>query len=406
MLFFTLYCRIFQFCFGLGSRLLPWRQPKRIDGCGSLSTIPTLLVENGARNPLIVTGPRLIKAPFWNALFSELQPHNLSYSVFSDCRPDPTVSSIEAIVRQYRDDGCDCIIAVGGGSNLDAAKAAAARIVRPNRTLAQLGGLLKVRKRLPLFLAVPTTAGTGSETTIAAVVTDDTTHRKYAISDLCLIPHYAILDPQLTVSLPPAVTAATGMDALTHAIEAYLGWAYNTKETRRLAEEAVVAIFQYLERAYRDGSDLEARSALLTASFQAGVAFTRASVGNVHAIAHTLGGLYGIPHGLANAVVLPIVLEDYGAAAEKKLARLAELTDCKQDGTDAEKAQALIAAIHAMNRRMGIPRHLDCLQPDDFPKMAAWAGKEANPLYPVPVIYDEKRLISILEKVQGGMTSP
>ncbi len=398
----TQYCRLFQCCFGLGMRVLPWRQPKRIDGDGSLSTIPTLLVENHVKTPLIVTGPRLIRAPFWNGLFSALRQAGCTYSVFADCRADPPVSNVESIVQQYHREHCDSIVAVGGGSNLDAAKAAAARIARPDRSLAQLGGLLKVRRTIPLLIAVPTTAGTGSETTIAAVVTDDATHHKYAINDLCLIPHYAILDPQLTVFLPPATTAATGMDALTHAVEAYLGRFYHTRETQHLAEEAVVSIFRYLERAYQDGNDLEARNALLVASFQAGAAFTRASVGNVHAIAHTLGGLYGIPHGLANAVVLPIVLEDYGTTVERKLARLAELTHCKQEGTNAEKARALIDAIKSMNQRMGIPQHFPQIQPRDYPKMAAWASREANPLYPVPVIYHPKRFILLFERIRGA----
>lgn len=172
---------------------------------------------------------------------------------------------------------------------------------------------------------MPTTAGTGSETTIAAVVTGSD-HHKYAISDLCLIPRYAILDPALTVGLPPHITAETGMDALTHAVEAYLSRFYNTKQTRLLAENAVVTIFTHLERAYRDGTSLPDRAAMLQASFDAGAAFTRASVGNVHAIAHTLGGLYGVPHGLANAVLLPLVLEDYGKAAYPRLAVLPHLS--------------------------------------------------------------------------------
>ena len=180
---------------------------------------------------------------------------------------------------------------------------------------------------------MPTTAGTGSETTIAAVVTGSD-HHKYAISDLCLIPRYAILDPVLTVGLPPHITAETGMDALTHAVEAYLSRFYNTKQTRLLAEHAVVAIFTHLERAYRDGTSLPDRTAMLQASFDAGAAFTRASVGNVHAIAHTLGGLYGVPHGLANAVLLPLVLEDYGKAACPRLARLAALVGLKGESEE------------------------------------------------------------------------
>ena len=279
-------------------------------------------------------------------------------------------------------------------------RSAAARVVRPDKTVAQLGGLLKVRRPLPLFIAVPTTAGTGSEATIAAVVTGEE-HRKYAVSDLCLIPRYAVLDPTLTLSLPPAVTAQTGMDALTHAVEAYLSLYYNTRETRALAESAVRDIFRYLPVACRDGQSLTARERMLRASFDAGCAFTRASVGNVHAIAHTLGGLYNTAHGLANAVILPIVLEDYGTAAEEKLARLAEITGTKTTGTAHEKSAACIAAIRAMNARMGIPGHLDVIREEDIPQMVAWALREANPTYPVPVLYDEAHCAEVIRRVRG-----
>ena len=317
-------------------------------------------------------------------------------SIFSAVEPNPSVETVEKIAEQYRIDRCDCFLVIGGGSPMDAAKAAAALLVRPNRSLSSLAGLLKVRRRIPPFIAVPTTAGTGSETTIAAVITGRD-HRKYAVSDLCLIPRYAILDPTLSAGLPPHITAETGMDALTHAVEAYLSRFYNTRKTRAQAERAVVTIFSHLERAYRDGASLPDRAAMLQASFDAGAAFTRASVGNVHAIAHTLGGLYGTAHGLANAVLLPIVLEDYGAAAYPRLARLAHLVGIQEASAEAS-ARAFIAEIRAMNARMGIPDHFDCIRSEDIPLMASWACREANPVYPVPVIYDRARFARVIER--------
>ena len=233
---------------------------------------------------------------------------------------------------------------------------------------------------------------------VTAVITGSD-HHKYAVSDLCLIPRYAILDPTLSVGLPPHITAETGMDALTHAVEAYLSRFYNTGMTRALAESAVVTIFAHLERAYRDGASLEDRAAMLQASFDAGAAFTRASVGNVHAIAHTLGGLYGTPHGLANAVLLPLVLEDYGAAAYSRLARLAGLVGLPGE-TKETRAKAFIAEIRAMNARMGIPDHFDTIREEDIPLMSKWASQEANPVYPVPVIYDEARFARVIERAR------
>ena len=388
-----LWYRTYQCVFGLGARLLPWRRPETVTGPGSLSRIPSLLTKYGARRPLVAASRRQCADPAFQQMLSRLE----GYALFSDIQPNPPVSTVEAAAALYRREGCDSLVAVGGGSPMDTAKAAAALLARPGRTLSQLAGLLKVRRPIPPFIAVPTTAGTGSETTIAAVVTG-ADHHKYAVSDLCLIPRCAVLDPLLTVSLPPRTTAETGMDALTHAVEAYLSRFYPTRETNRLAEEAVVTIFRTLEYACTRGGDVDARQALLTASYQAGAAFTRASVGNVHAIAHTLGGLYGVGHGLANAVLLPVVLRDYGPAAHRKLARLAELVGLP-GGTDAEKAAAFIDAILAMNARLGIPTGFSCIREEDLPQMAAWAAKEANPTYPVPVIYDRDRFIRVIRQV-------
>jgi len=390
------YCRTFQFVFDKGARLLPWRKPVCISGSGCFQRIPALLAQAGAVHPMIVASRRQAAADAFSAMTGQLP----DFSLFSDVEANPSVDTAEKIAAQYRRDGCDSFIAIGGGSPMDAAKAAAARIVRPDRSLAQMGGLLKVGRALPPFAAVPTTAGTGSETTIAAVVTDSVTHRKYAVTDLQLIPRWAVLDPELTLSLPPAITAQTGMDALTHALEAYVSWTYNTSETLLLAEKAVCGIFQYLERAYRNGSDLKARQELLLASYRAGFAFTRAGVGNVHAIAHTLGGLYNTPHGLANAVLLPVVLEDYGEVIYSKLARLSYLTGTSMTGSEAQRAGDFLAAIRGMNQRMGIPAGFSFIRDEDIPRMISWADAEANPVYPVPVFYDPQRFYRVIQKIR------
>lgn len=394
----TFFCRAFQCCFAVGARLLPWRRPRVYAGPGSLLRAADILRENGLRRPFVVASRRQCADKHFRALQEALDEQDILLSVFSSVEPNPSVETVEKIAAQYKFDRCDCFLVIGGGSPMDAAKAAAARLARPERSLSRLAGLLKVRRRVPPLIAVPTTAGTGSETTIAAVITGSD-HHKYAVSDLCLIPRYAILDPTLSAGLPPHITAETGMDALTHAVEAYLSRFYNTGMTRALAESAVVTIFAHLERAYRDGASLEDRAAMLQASFDAGAAFTRASVGNVHAIAHTLGGLYGTPHGLANAVLLPLVLEDYGAAAYSRLARLAGLVGLPGETKEA-RAKAFIAEIRAMNARMGIPDHFDTIREEDIPLMSKWASQEANPVYPVPVIYDEARFARVIERAR------
>lgn len=389
-----IYCRAFQACFALGARLLPWRKPVCITGAGSLQRLPELLKAAGCQKPMIVASHRQCAAPEFMAMAAKLP----AWSGFHSVTANPKIETVEQIAAQFRAEGCDSMVAIGGGSPMDAAKAAAARLARPDRSVGQLKGLLKVHKKIVPFAAVPTTAGTGSETTIAAVVTDEK-HHKYAVNDLCLIPRWAILDPALTVSLPARVTAETGLDALTHAVEAYTNVLYNTRQTRELARQAVAAIFEYLPRACADGSDLQARQALLTASYRAGFAFTRASVGNVHALAHTLGGLYDVPHGRANAVLLPVVLEEYGPAAHKRLAELADVVGLCPAGTRTEKARAFINAIYDMNRALGIPTGFDCIRPEDLPQMAAWAEAEANPVYPVPVIFGKEDFIRVARRV-------
>ena len=216
-----LWYRIVQLGMDVGCRFLPWRKPELIQGCGCSKEIPFLLKKSGAKKVMVVTGRNVGKslAP---AILDNISAEGLEYIHFDGVEANPSTTTVEKIVSLYKENNCDSFLAIGGGSPMDAAKAAAARVVKPGKTLDKMAGIFKVMHRLPTFIAVPTTAGTGSETTVAAIITDAETHRKYAIMDLSLVPHYAVLDPELTRGLPPHTTAATGMDALTHAVEAYL----------------------------------------------------------------------------------------------------------------------------------------------------------------------------------------
>jgi len=392
--------RTFQMGMNVGARMLYWRKPIVVDGDGSISKIPGLFKKMKAKKVMVVTGPTVGKtlAP---GIIKLLNDDGVETVHFSDAESNPSTNTVGTIKELYLKSGCQGFLAIGGGSPMDAAKAAAASVVLPNKPVQKMAGLFKVMHKLPPFIAVPTTAGTGSETTTAAVITDSDTRHKFAIIDISLVPKYAVLDPELTRNLPPKVTSTTGMDALTHALEAYVCWTNRTAEVDRLAEEATVAIFRYLERAYRDGNDMEARQQMLTASFKAGFAFARAGVGNVHAIAHTLGGIYKTPHGLANAVILPIVLEDYGKRIYPRLAHLAAITDVKTTGTDEEKAKAFIAEIYAMNRRMNIPTGFEFIKDEDIPQMVEWAYAEANPTYPVPVVYSRKHMTEVIKTIRA-----
>ena len=384
-----IYCRGFQTVFRLILPFLPYRDPKILHRLGE---VPPLLKEKNIRRVLLVTDENLRKIGGTAPLEEALEQTGVFCAVYDETVPNPTVANAEAARETYLDNGCEAVIAFGGGSPMDCAKALCARIARPDRSLLQMKGLLKVRRATPLLIAVPTTAGSGSETTLAAVITDEKSHHKYVINDFALIPSYAVQDPAVTATLPRAVAAATGMDALTHAVEDFIGRS-TTKETRADALKAVELIFRHLEKACENGAE-EDREQMLYASFLAGKAFTRSYVGYVHAVAHSLGGAYGTPHGETNAILLPHVLRAYGEAAEHKLALLADAAGIGGSG-EKEKAAAFIAAIEAMNRRLRIPDDIGMLKEDDIPSLARRADKEANPLYPVPRLMDAKELESL-----------
>ena len=381
-------------------RFMNWKEPELLQGEDAVLKLPSFIKNKDINKVLIVTDKGLMSIHLLDALFDELKK-NIDYVVYDEVQPNPTIPSIEECKEIYIKNHCEGIIAFGGGSPMDCAKAAAARVVKPRQSVRKMRGYLKIHKKLPPFFAVPTTAGTGSETTLAAVVTDPTTHEKNAICDPCLRPKYAVLDPKLTIGLPPHITSTTGMDALTHAVESYIGKS-NVKSTIRYAEEAVKSIHSNLEKAYQNGKDMEARNNMLYASYLAGNAFTRAFVGYVHAIAHNLGGLYNTPHGLANAVILPYVLEWYGSSVYKPLAKLADLIGItKENMTNEEKAKAYIQEIRRMNKAMNIPETFDFIKEEDIPVLVKRALKEGNPGYPVPKIMNAKDCESVIRLLMG-----
>ncbi len=378
--------RVYQGAFKLAMNLLDWSEPKLFEGSGSVLKLPEFIKSKGLKKVLVVTDKGLMGLHLLDPMFDKLTEVGLEYEVYDGVQPNPTISNIEEAREKYLSTSCEGFIAFGGGSSMDCAKVAAARVVCPNKSVRQMRGYLKVLKKLPPFFAVPTTAGTGSETTVAAVVSDPETHEKNAINDISLRPKFAVLDPDLTVGLPKSITSTTGMDALTHAVEAYIGRS-NTKQTREQAEKATKLIFDNIEIAYNEGTNIEARANMLKGSYWAGCAFTRAYVGYVHAIAHNLGGLYSTPHGLANAVILPYVLDWYGDSIYKPLSKLADIVGI--DGAnEEEKAKNFIAAIRKLNADMDIPTKFDMIKEEDLPTLITRALKEGNPSYPVPKIMD------------------
>jgi alcohol dehydrogenase class IV len=380
---------------GVVTRRLPIPQPLLMVGPGASLRLAQAVADFGHRKVFVVTDAVIVKLGLLQPMLDTLAAAGTAFFVYDTVTPDAPIPVIEAGIAAYTAEGCDALVAFGGGSVMDAAKViglAATNGKHPR----ELVGYFKGRRAPPPIYAVPTTAGTGSEVTVAAVISDPQTHQKLVIADTRLVPRMAALDPVLMTGLPAPITAATGMDALTHAVEAYIG-EWGTPYTDRMALAAVAMIYRHLPRACAKGGDLQAREQMALASTYAGLAFTRANVGNVHAIAHQLGGRYGTPHGLANAIVLPAVLHWCSTAAQAKLATLALRAGVGEAGGDeAELARRFVASVEAMNRRIGIPAQLAALRSDDIPALAAAACSEANANYPVPQVMSTTACESIL----------
>ena len=383
------YCRTYQTVFKLALPVLPYRKPEILDGPNGTAA---LFKRKGIRRVLMVTDKSIRGFGITKPLEDKLKEEGIRCYVYDKTVANPTTGNVEEARLMYLKGNCQAIIGFGGGSSIDCAKAVGARIAKPRQSLAKMKGILKVHKRLPLLIAIPTTAGTGSETTLASVITDSRTRHKYPINDFPLIPRYAVLDPEVTRSLPRSLTATTGMDALTHAVEAYIGRS-TTKDTRADATEAVRLIFENIFDACEDGNNMRARKNMLRAAYLAGSAFTKSYVGYVHAVAHSLGGRYNVPHGLANAVLLPHVLESYGESAYKKLHELAVVIGISTlQESDKAGAEKFIEAVKDMKVRLDIPDTIKEIRKKDVPRLARYAEKEGNPLYPVPKLMDAKEL--------------
>lgn len=368
---------------GMLTRFIPIPQPTLLVGPGSSGRLGQAIAGFGHTKILIVTDSIISKLGLLKDLTDALTAGGAKYVVFDEITPDAPIPLIERGIEFYQAHDCDAIVAFGGGSSMDASKAIAVSISNP-KPLRKLAGYLKGLKAPVRIYAVPTTAGTGSEVTVAAVISDPEMHSKLVIVDPRMVPKMAALDPSLMTGLPPHITAATGIDALTHAVEAFVG-NWTTPYSDGMALSAVGLIFENLRTAYRDGKNLEAREKMSLASTYAGFAFTRANVGYVHAIAHQFGGKYHTPHGLANAIMLPLVLKYSAPAITERLALLAIRAKVGKDGENREVlAQKFLDAVDDLNRDLGIPTVLDALKEDDIPALAKAACWEAHTGYPVP----------------------
>ena len=371
-------------------------------GAGAIDEIATEAKAHAFKKAFVCSDPDLIKFNVTSKVTDILDKNDLAYEIYSDIKANPTIENVQHGVQAFKNSEADYIIAIGGGSSMDTAKAIGIIIANPEfEDVRSLEGVAPTKKPCVPIIAVPTTAGTAAEVTINYVITDVERKRKFVCVDPHDMPIIAVVDPDMMSSMPKGLTAATGMDALTHAVEAYIGNS-TTPGTRKNALDAVQLIFENLDRAYTNGSDKEARKNMLRASYFAGCAFTKSYVGYVHAVAHSLGGQYNVPHGLANAILLPLVLREYGSCIDKKLHRLAIAAGLADKNTpDHEAAELFIRAIEEMKERFGIVNIVKEIQETDIPKLAHYADKEANPLYPVPVLMDASELETLYYRLMS-----
>lgn len=381
-------------------RVVPAPRPVVLVGPDSALKLCATISHIGVKHVLIVTDQVLYGLGLIKPLEMELQKFGIKTSVFSGVTPDPTVSVVEdglSVLKSFR---CDSVLAVGGGSSIDAAKVIA--LAATNKKSSQeLIGIFKGDKRsLPLFV-IPTTAGTGSEVSIGAVLSDNQSHQKGIVIDPKLVPLAAALDPKIMQGMPRSVTADTGLDALTHALEAWVS-DFASEESDYYAGAAVRLIFENLPLAWRDGKNLDAREAMALASHYAGLALNQAGLGYVHAIAHQLGAYYGVPHGRANAIVMPHILEFNRQASSRRLATLARLTGLiDAAGSDAKAADALIAHVKALLVELDIDTRVPGINRKDFQAMANAAFTEAHGIYAVPKYMSHAEAENILEALMG-----
>ena len=377
--------------------MLPWREPTLLQNYEELTNI----LKNSNKNKvLIVTDNNIEKFGLIHPLEDALNKASLSFVVYKNVSPNPTFENVYSGKSFYLENNCDAIVAVGGGSVMDCAKTIGILITNKGE-IQKFKGLFKVHHEIPLLIALPTTSGTGSETTIAAVIRNEKNGSKFPIEDMRIVPKYALLDENLLLNLPGNVFSTTGMDALTHAVEAYLNWD-TTRKTRKYSLEAIKLIKENLENGYINPKDLNAKKNMLYASFIAGKAFTRSMVGNVHAVAHAIGGKYNLPHGYLNSIILPYFLDIYKNKSLNKLSKISIYIGLgNKANTKEENATLFINLVNELNSKFYIPKTIKEIKEEDLDYLSNASYKEAVPLYPCPVLLNKKDFKKVYLKLMG-----
>jgi len=353
--------------------------PVALMGVGCLEDIADYIKPMGLKKAIIVTDAMMNKLGFVKTVTDVLEKINVGYVIFDGAQPNPTVGNVNAGLKALKDGGCDFVVSFGGGSSHDCAKGIAL-VASNGGKIEDYEGINKSAKPCMPLIAVNTTSGTASQMTRFCIITDETRHVKMAIVDWHTTALVAVDDAESMKAMPPALTAATGMDALTHAVEAYVS-IIATPVTDCAAIKAIELITGYLRAAVKDGNDMEAREMMTYAEYLAGIAFNNASLGYVHAMAHQLGGFYNLPHGVCNAILLPAVSDYNAKVVPQKFADIAVAMGEDITGLSAaDAAKKGIAAIRKLSADIGIPAGLKDLKGfdvKDLPTLTANALKDA-----------------------------
>ncbi len=374
--------------------------PMALMGEGVCRLVPDNLAALAVTKPLIVTDKGVAKVGLLKILTNFMDAKFMPYAIYDGTEPNPSVENVNAGLAIFQSEGCDGLVSLGGGSPHDCAKAIGILVNNPG-SIHDYQGLFAVTNMLPPLVAVTTTSGTGSEASFGTIISDHERHQKVVIADPKLLPIVAVNDPLMTCSMPPHITAGTGMDALTHAIEAYVSNLSNPYSDG-LALQAIRLIAENLPRAYKDGSDMEARSNMCYGQYCAGLAFNSAQLGNTHSLAHALGAIYNFPHGECNALMLPHVMRKNMSAISKKMAEIARILGADSGLSDEQLAEQAVVLIEQLNRDLDLPIPVKELaerygkQPDtaDIQAMVEYAVQDpCNKSNPVPFSADDYRTI-------------
>lgn len=379
-----------------------------IEGPGSSARVVDILKRAGGKKALIVTDKVLHDLGILDTMLKGMDDADFPYVIYDGVEPNPSIENIEEAFAIYQKEGCDILVGFGGGSSMDACKGVSCRVAKPDQTVKQMGRLMGYFpvsfsgkfKQAPFICAVPTTAGTGAESTVAAVISDHEIDKKYTVTDISMRPRAVVLDAALATGLPPSVTAPTAIDAVSHCVEGFISYGHNPRGDE-WAIKGVRLVKENIEAAMKDGKDLTARQNLATAAYCGGQCLNMETTGYIHPFCHKIGAKYGLVHGRCIGAVMPIILEDYGEVVAPRLAKLAVGAGIADPAaSQSEQAKQFIQWVRDFNEKYGIDPHIPQIRDEDFDEIADSIMVEIF-VYPNKKVYTRNEIKQLLRTIRG-----